>query len=250
MIDIHSHVLPGVDDGAGSLEEAVAMCRRAAADGCEALLATPHQRRGIWDNDDRDRLAALLAEVQAAVGPKPRLALGAEIHVDSGILREVERLPEGGLLPLAGSRYLLLEFSRHRVGPDPVSVVHELVVAGWHPILAHPEHIGWLAEDLPLLEDLVAAGACLQITAMSLTGEFGKAPQACCLSLLDADLVHFVASDAHGLDWRPPGLSRAHQAIAARFGEDLARRLTSANPRSVLADRTLHPRPDLEAVAP
>jgi protein-tyrosine phosphatase len=239
MIDLHCHILPGVDDGAESLEEAAAMCRLAARDGCEAMVATPHQRRGEWWNADRESLTALADELQNAVGPGFRVYLGGEVHVDSELLAEVEKLPGGGLLPLAGSRYLLIELDSQGTARDAIHLVHELSVAGWYPILAHPELIPWLAPDPALIGRLVALGATTQVTAMSVTGDFGRRPQNDVFSLLDAGLVHFVASDAHGIRRRPPGLGRAHDLIAGRWGEDVAQRLVADNPRAVVTDRPL-----------
>lgn len=240
MIDLHCHILPGVDDGPESLEESVAMCRLAAADGCEAMVATPHQRRGEWWNADRERLAGLAGELQELVGPGFRVFLGGEVHVDAELLAEVEKLPNGGgILPLAGSRYLLIEFGALGTPVESVHLIHELVVAGWKPVIAHPEFIPWLAPDLELVALLVSRGALIQITAMSLTGDFGRRPQNDVVALLDAELVHFVASDSHGLRRRPPGLRRAYQTIAGRWGEEAARRLTSGNPRAVVEDRPL-----------
>ncbi len=239
MIDLHSHILPGVDDGAVNMREAVAMCSLAAADGCRALVATPHQRHAVWENTDAAALASLHAEVSREVGAGLVLLLGGEIHIDSELLADLERLPESGMLPLAGSRYLLLEFDREDAAPGPLDLVHELVVAGWRPILAHPEFIPWLVEDRVLLDELVARGAHLQVTAMSVTGDFGKGPHLYCQRLLEEGLVDFVASDAHSSAWRPPGLKRAYDFIAGRFGEPLARRLTCDNPAAVLADQPL-----------
>jgi len=237
MIDLHCHILPGVDDGPQSLEEAVAMCRMAAADGCEAMVATPHQRRGEWWNSDRDHLAALAAELQEAVGPDFRIYLGGEVHVDSELLAEVEN--GGGILPLAGSRYLLIEFGPRGTPAESVHLIHELVVAGWRPVIAHPEFIPWLAPDPELVALLVARGALTQVTAMSLTGDFGRRPQSDAVTLLETGLVHFVASDSHGVRRRPPGLQRAYRTIAGRWGEAAARRLTTDNPRAVVADLPL-----------
>ncbi|HEX9940394.1 MAG TPA: CpsB/CapC family capsule biosynthesis tyrosine phosphatase [Thermoanaerobaculia bacterium] len=240
MIDLHCHILPGVDDGAQSLEEAVAMCRLAAADGCAAMVATPHQRRGEWWNADRGRLAALAEEIQAALGEELRVHLGGEVHVDSGLLPEVEKLPDGsGILPLAGSRYLLIEFGSSGTPAESIHLVHELAVSGWRPVIAHPEFIPWLAPDPELVARLVSLGATVQVTAMSVTGDFGRRPQADSYALLDAGLVHFVASDAHGLRRRPPGLQRACRMIKGRWGEETARRLTADNPRAVVEDRPL-----------
>ena len=240
MIDLHCHILPGVDDGPRTLEEAVAMCRMAAADGCEAMVATPHQRRGEWWNADRQALAALADELQSAVGTGFRVLLGGEVHVDSGLLAEVEKLPDGGgILPLAGSRYLLIEFGSFGTADQASHLVHELVMAGWRPIVAHPEFIPWLATDLELVARLVALGAATQVTAMSLTGDFGRRPQADSSTLIDAGLVHFVASDSHGTRRRPPGLKRAYYTVAGRWGEKVARRLVADNPQAVLEDRPL-----------
>jgi protein-tyrosine phosphatase len=238
MIDIHCHILPGVDDGARDLREAAAMCRMAAADGCEAMVATPHQRRGEWWNDDRERLAALARDLQEVIGPGFKVFLGGEVHVDAHLLAEVERLPDGGgILSLAGSRWLLLEFGSSGTGAEASHLVHELVVAGWRPILAHPEFIPWLEPDL--VARLVSLGAATQVTAMSVTGDFGRRPQQDSLALIQAGLAHFVASDSHGTARRPPGLARAYRTLAGRWGEDLARRLAVDNPRAVIEDRPL-----------
>lgn len=247
MIDLHCHILPGVDDGAPTLDDAVAMCRLAAAEGCEAMVATPHQRRDPWWNDDVARLRELAAELQTkageAIGNGFRVLLGGEVHVDREVLSEIERLPGGALLPLAGSRYLLLELDRWGGVDEAVQLIHEVTVAGWRPILAHPEHIPWL--DLDLLAHLVSLGATAQVTAMSVTGDFGRRPMQDSHRMIEAGLVHFLASDAHDTRRRPPGLRRACLMIAGRWGEDLARRLSFDNPRAVVEDRPL-PGPEKE----
>lgn len=239
MIDLHCHILPGIDDGAGDLEEAIAICRLAAADGCKAMIATPHQRRGLWWNCDAARLDRLHRELQQGVGPGLRLLLGGEIHVDSPrVLDELERLTESGLQPLAGSRYLLLEFNPAFPPAEAGELVHELVVAGWFPVLAHPEFIPWMA-DPDALARLLELGALAQVTAMSLTGDFGRRPQSVTRRLLKAGQVHFVASDAHGTTRRPPGLRRAYSALAKEWGSGLARRLLIDNPQAVIENRPL-----------
>jgi protein-tyrosine phosphatase len=240
MIDLHCHILPGVDDGARSFAEAVAMCRLAADDGCEAMVATPHQRRGEWWNADRRQLAALADQLQTQVGPGFRVLLGGEIHVDSELLDEIGKLPAGGgVLPLAGSRYLLIEFDSAGTEAEAVHLIHELTVAGWRPIVAHPEFIPWLAAGVERVARLVALGALTQVTAMSVTGDFGRRPQVDTWALLDAGLVHFLASDSHNTRRRPPGLRRAHDLIADRWGGETARRLTADNPRAVVENRPL-----------
>lgn len=239
MIDLHCHILPGLDDGPKTREEAIAMCRLAFEDGCRAMIATPHQRRGRWWNSDRGAIADLAKDLQAALGPQMRILVGGEVHVDSELLAEVEKLPEGGICTLAGSRYLLIELDDRGRAGEAISLVHELMVAGWIPVVAHPEFIPWLAGDLELSARLVALGARMQVTAMSVTGDFGKGPQADTHALLEAGLAHFVASDCHGTQRRPPGLRRAYQMIAGRWGADVAKRLVSDNPRAVVQNRPL-----------
>lgn len=239
MIDLHVHILPGVDDGPEDMAESVEMCRIAADAGADRLVVTPHQRHPRWNNADRLDLLGRLAAVQSEVGRVPRLLLGAEIRVDSELLGEVGRLPDCPVLPMAGSRYLLLEFPELPVGPDARSLVHELAIAGWRPILAHPERIAHWASDPASLVELVRAGALLQVTGMSVTGEFGRRAQACCRFLLDEDLVHFVASDGHDAVERPPSLARAYRAVALGWGEERARRLMVDNPAAVIDDRAI-----------
>lgn len=239
MIDLHTHVLPGVDDGPDQAREAVEMCRLAAAGGCEVIVATPHQRHQSWENTDSALLAALLGELQADVGASPKLLLGAEIRIDSRLLDELDALPESGVLPLAGTRYLLLEADRQLPGPEPLDLVHELSIRGWRPIFAHPEFIPSLYSNLDLVTDLVAAGALMQVTAGSLLGKFGRQAQRVAAQLLDAGDVHVVASDAHGVRWRPPDLGEAQAAIASRWGEETAWRLCVGHPRAIIQDRPL-----------
>jgi len=245
LIDLHLHLLPGVDDGAQTLEQALAMGRIAAADGCTALVATPHQRRDEWSNDDARRLADRLAELAAqlprdAQGSVPRLHLGGEVRVDSELLADLARPGRSGVLSLAGSRYLLLEFEPSGFGPDPVDLVHELRAEGWWPIVAHPEVVPffWESDDDPLSR-LIEAGALFQVTAMSVTGEFGKGAKGRVWELLRAGCVQFVASDAHRPDWRPPVLSAARKALARELGEATAAALTEIHPLAVVENRPL-----------
>ena len=237
MIDLHCHILPGVDDGAVTLADAVAMCRLAAADGCTVMVATPHQRHPSFPDATRDALEAALAElVGALAGEAPEVRLGAEIRVDSELLGDLEA-PGGSGFALAGSRYLLLEFPRAEVGPPPEDVVHELRLEGWRPVIAHPEVLPWL--ETPRLAGLVEHGALLQVTGAAVTGEFGRGPHEKVWELLEDGLVHFVASDSHSPTWRAPGLSKARASIERRLGAAAARLLVEENPAAVLTDTPL-----------
>lgn len=232
-------MLPGVDDGPPDLAEAVAMCRMAAKDGCTVLVATPHQRCARWWNADPERLDALRRALAEAVGPDLDLRLGAEVRADSDLVREVEAHPESGLLPLAGSRTLLVEFDRWGFGPEPEAIVDELLALGWRPLVAHPEFVPQLVRDPDRAARLVASGARLQVTAASVLGRFGPGPESVTHGLLEAGLVHVLASDAHGSTWRPPGLSAARDLVARRWGPEAARLLTEGNPQAVLEDREI-----------
>lgn len=239
MIDLHCHLLPGVDDGAVDLEEALAMCRLAVADGCAVLAATPHLRHEFWWNGDRAPLLDLYHQLRDALPGEPEVLLGGEIAVNSQSVEEIYALPRGELLTLGDTRYLLLEFDLLGLGPDPVELVHELTVSGWYPIVAHPERFPWLADNLPLAEALVAHGAHLQLTARSVTGELGRAAHRSSEEWLDAGLVELVASDAHGQEIRPPGLRSAYRHIGKRWGEATAEKLFITNPRAVVENRPL-----------
>lgn len=238
MIDLHCHILPGVDDGAVNLADAVAMCRLAAKDGCTVMVATPHSRHSSFPNATREALAAACDELVAALAGSPagervEVRMGAEVRVDSELLADLER-PGAEALALAGSGYVLLEFPRAEVGPAPEEVVHELIVAGWRPVLAHPEVLPWL--EVPRLGALVEAGAMLQVTAAAITSDFGRYPHQKVWELLDEGLVHFVASDSHSPTWRAPGLSKARAELSRRLGSATAKVLVEDNPACVLAD--------------
>ena len=249
MIDIHSHILPGIDDGAIDLSESTEMCIQAAAAGCSAVIATPHQRHPRWANTDRAVLEDLVGEIQSRLGQKLQIYLGAEIRIGKGVVQDLQDIGASGLCPLGSSSYLLLELPRHRLPPDPFKIVRAVCAAGWRPIIAHPEFVPGLRDDPSIAEGLVDAGALLQLTAMSLTGDFGGGARTCVHELIDRDLAHFIASDSHDTDWRQPGLKRAWLAVAAKWGEETAVRLTTDNPRAVIENQDIESRPRTRALS-
>ena len=188
------------------------MCRLAAEDGCEAMIATPHQRRGEWWNSDREQLAALAGPAPGRGGRRlPRPPRGRDPRRFRSSSPRWSGCRQGGILPLAGSRYLLIEFdssgTRGRGHPPRPRAGGGRLAADRRPPRVHP-----LAGARPgLVARLVALGATAQVTAMSVTGDFGRRPQADTWTLLDAGLVHFVASDSHDTRRRPPGLRRAYR---------------------------------------
>lgn len=230
MIDVHFHCLPGIDDGPRTWDEAVALCRAAARDGTTHVVATPHVLREPWMNESRGERQALVDELNSRLQGDPLVLPGCEYYFSSDA---VELWEMGRLGPLTGlneSTHLLIEFSAREVPKRARSLIHELVVAGVTPVIAHPERNLVFASDLGELALLVERGAKTQVTAASITGEFGSSAQSCAERILDAGLAHVVASDAHSVAKRPPGLSRAEAAVRVRWGAESARQLFVTNP--------------------
>ena len=239
LIDIHSHILPGVDDGAADLAEALAICRLAVAEGTRHLLATPHLRHESFWNEDRPKLEAAFRELQKVVGQEGlplELYLGGEIAINDASVEEL-LAPGTQLLSLAGGRWVLLEFDFQGYGPDPVETVWEVAVRGFRPIVAHPERLRWMASDLGLLTALARSGATFQLTGMSLTGEFGRIARDAAFQLVERGFVHFVASDAHDPRLRKPGLFAARELVARTWGEAAAQAFFTDQPLAVIEDR-------------
>ncbi|HZT17661.1 MAG TPA: CpsB/CapC family capsule biosynthesis tyrosine phosphatase [Gaiellaceae bacterium] len=236
MIDLHSHVLPGLDDGAADVEEALAICRAAAADGVEVLAGTPHVR------DDHpttaEAMEAALAGLREAAGDLLRLVPGGEIALD-----ELRRRPLEELLrfALAGNpAYLLVETPYVGWPLDLTTLLSELAAAGVTPVLAHPERSLEVQLRPQLLEPVVGGGTLVQLTAASVDGRLGRRIRRCVAELLDRGLAHLIASDAHAPSIRAIGMS----AAAAAVGDDaLARWLTVEVPRAIVDATPLPPRP-------
>jgi protein-tyrosine phosphatase len=241
-VDLHCHVLPGVDDGAPDLETSLEMLRAAAAAGTSVMVATPHQHPTRYPNPPEPLRAAfaLLSRARedrvAAGETLPELHLGAEVHLDDGL---VERLKSGELLTLAGGPSVLLELPDVFPTAGVERLLYELQVAGFQPVLAHPERVGRLVREPRLIERFVTLGALAQVTAHSVAGRFGPECRALTHRLLQARLVHVVASDAHDLKRRPAPLDEARAVLSESFGEEEATRLLEDAPRAILEGREL-----------
>ncbi|HYI10623.1 MAG TPA: CpsB/CapC family capsule biosynthesis tyrosine phosphatase [Thermoanaerobaculia bacterium] len=248
MIDIHHHLLPGVDDGPREMDEAVAMCRMAADEGIEAIVATPHVLRGRWRTFPRPELDALLRELRLRVNDIPRLLLGSEYffaHDMADVLRA-----GAPIIPLAGSRYVLLELAANAVPPMLEQPLYRAQLEGWVPIIAHPERNLVFQAKPELLAFMVGHGARTQVTAGSLTGAFGPAAQAAAERFLELNLVHFLATDAHNVEKRPPRVQAAIARLRALAGDQVTEALTRGNPLAVAENRGLSWEPEPKEVAP
>ncbi len=234
MIDIHAHLLPGVDDGPQTMDDTVEMCRLAEKDGCTHIFATPHQYRE-WPMLDQQAIRTRSAAVAKAY---PRLTIlpGAEIHVTDEAIDDL--MSEAGITAaaLGESHHVLLEFGAQHTSASAEEIIHELRIADWTPIVAHPEFVPFLVEEPELVGSWYQQGVKFQVTAMSLTGEFGVRPRRFTSFLLDNDWVHFVASDMHSPTWRPPGLSEAREALQSGWGNDRAEALTRRNALCILTE--------------
>ena len=215
MIDLHSHILPGIDDGSKSLEMSLEMARMAVDDGIKVMACTPHIYPGLYMNDTAG-IAAACDALQAALdehGIPLKLTTGADVHLVPGLL---ERLRAGTVPCLHNTRYILLEPSHHVAPPRFAESVFQLVSAGYVPVITHPERLTWIEDHFPVFVDLTKQGAWMQVTAGALTGAFGPRAKYWGERFLGEGLTHILATDAHSAGRRAPLLSQA-KAIAERL---------------------------------
>ncbi|NQX45855.1 tyrosine protein phosphatase [Paenibacillus tritici] len=219
MIDIHSHILPFMDDGAADYDAALGMAQDALNDGISTVVATPHHANGVYMNpagEIEESVRVLNAKLQEAGNPLLVLP-GQEIRIYGDLLDDLER---GQLLSLAGSRYILLEMPSSRVPRSMEETCHELIIQGYVPVIAHPERNAEVAEDPSRLVRLIELGALGQLTAQSVAGTFGSKLQKLSLELCRRQAVHIIASDAHDQLHRPFGLSEAYGVVKRELGSD------------------------------
>jgi protein-tyrosine phosphatase len=238
VIDLHSHILPGIDDGSPDLETSLAMARMAVADGITVMACTPHFLPGRYDNtpdDTRLRIAAL-NQTLIEKGIDLALVVGADAHIRSDFLECVRRQQ---ILCLHDSRYVLFEPSHVMMPPHLEEQLSQIVAADHIPILTHPERFKWIEGNYAVFERLVKAGVWMQVTAASLTGKFGSRPQYWSQKMLAEGLVHILASDTHNVTSRPPILSEAFAVAKQEIGVQEAQHLVLTRPKAVLEN--LHP---------
>jgi len=236
MYDLHSHILPGVDYGPESMEDAVEMARVAADLGTIAMVATPH-REDVTENlsvrDVRERLDAFKVELEGR-GIALELLMGMENHLDMEL---PDALSQGLALPIAGSRYALVELPFFGRPNYMEEVLFQLQLQGVTPLLAHPERIEAVQKDPDLLAGFVERGMLSQITAGSIVGHFGGRVKRLTRSLLRRGLVHVIASDTHYAHGpRSPLLSEGVEAAAALVGEERARAMVVGTPEAIIGD--------------
>jgi protein-tyrosine phosphatase len=236
VIDLHCHMLPGIDDGAVDLDTALDMARIAVADGITLTACTPHIYPGLYENEAegiRRAVGAFRHQVTDA-GIPLELTYGADIQL---VPELVERLKCGAFPTLHGTRYFLFEPPHHTVPARFIESVFDAVASGYVPVITHPERLTWLDDaHYGWFVQAAQQGAWLQVTAGALTGRFSKRAKYWGERMLDDGIVHILATDAHAADRRPPLLAEGRKIAAKWLGEEEADRLVEQRPRAVIED--------------
>jgi len=235
MIDIHCHILPGVDDGSRSWEMTLEMCRLAIRDGISHLVATPHANETYVYS--RDRVRDLVFELDHKVGDELAIGIGCDFHMSFENIEDAIAHPQR--YTIASGRYLLVELSEYGIPPQIGESFRRLQGVGIIPIITHPERNNILQRRPERVLEFVDAGCLVQVTASAVTGLWGETARRISMWLLENDAVHVLASDAHDDRYRKPILSEARDAVSRRFGADLARELVLDNPEAIVNGRML-----------
>jgi protein-tyrosine phosphatase len=241
MVDVHCHILPGLDDGPDNMELSLAMAESAIADGITHVVATPHSSNEY--SFDYSRVRELLEELRAKIGDRLILASGCDFHLNP---ENLEALGEDAPRFCINQRsYLLVEFNEYSIPPAMDQTLHEIQLLGLRPVITHPERNAILRLQTERLAKWVRLGCFIQVTAGSLTGTFGPGAQRDAWRWVADGLVHLVASDAHNMRGRPLRLQPAFNLVREQFGEQKARGLFVDNPLAAFEGRDL---PDVAEV--
>ena len=235
MIDIHSHILPGLDDGSKSWEMTLEMCRLAIRDGITHIVATPHANDTYVYSPDRVR--SLVTELDNKIGDQLAIGIGCDFHLSFENIEDAIAHPRR--YTIASKQYLLVELSEYGIPPQISDSFWRLQAAGIIPIITHPERNAILQRRPERVLEWVDAGCLAQVTASAVTGLWGDAARRIAMWLLEKDAVHVLASDAHDDKHRKPILSEARDVVSKRFGADLARELVQDNPEAIVSGRPL-----------
>jgi len=235
MVDIHCHILPGLDDGPATLAESVEMAKMAMADGITHVVATPHASDRF--KFEPELIRSRRDELQEMVGEKLQLATGCDFHMNVENLRAFRAEP--ARFTIHQKNYLLVEFADFAIPAMLDDVMKEMLVSGITPIITHPERNPLLRSRPERLQGWVAQGCFVQLTAGSLLGRFGQSAQIAAEKWLGEGLIHFVATDAHNAKTRPLQLKEAYQMVARKHDKPLAEALFRENPLAAFEGRPL-----------
>lgn len=233
MIDIHNHLLYGVDDGANSMEESLAMVQQAREQGIQAIVLTPHYRHGMFAYPKEKIITRYRKLKPQAEALGVELYLGCEYHVNSRI---VEAMQTGKCLTLADSDYVLTEYDFGTEYSYIYEQTKKLAACGYIPVIAHVERYECILSQPKRCVELSNAGAYIQINADSILGLDGKAGEKCCKKLLKHQWADIVASDAHGTENRANHLGKCMSYVQKKYGNDYAELLFFGNPGKIIAE--------------
>jgi len=266
MIDLHCHILPGLDDGPQTMEESIQMCRIAYQDGIRTIVATPHTLNGVYQNG-RSTILSRVNELNDALnnselppGQRPswaggrtpclrrnascrqanselplKILPGSDVHLCETTLQQVD---QGEAITIGdGGKYIMIEFPSQAIPYQAERVLFQLLGRGLIPIISHPERNLEIGKRPGRYDEIIKMGCFGQVTAMSLTGEFGPKVRQWAEKLLKSWLVHFIASDAHSINGRPPILSAAVKAAAKIVGKKEAEKMVTEYPKAILEGR-------------
>lgn len=241
MVDLHCHILPGVDDGPDEIEESLAMAESAISDGITHVVATPHCSAEY--PFDYSRIQRLRDRLQNELGDRLKLATGCDFHLNPENVVALHKSPSR--FCINQHDYLLVEFNEISIPPAMDDTLHDLQLKGLRPVITHPERNAILRRTPERLARWARLGCHVQVTAGSLTGTFGPRAQEDALRWIGQGFVHFVASDAHNTKRRPLRLQAAYDVVNRQFGDEKARALFIENPLAAFEGRDLPHVPDI-----
>lgn len=235
IADIHCHILPATDDGADSMEEAKQMLLKEYEDGVRMIIATPHYRAGMFEPSMKDIVHRLkeLRDAASQITPELKIYLGCEYHTGS---RMTDDLKNKRRPVMAGSSYVLTEFSSAHTFERIRNQIYELVAEQYRPIIAHIERYPCLEEDIGKVEELKRLGAYIQCNASAVMGEYGLRTRKYCRRIMKEDLLDFIASDAHGIKHRTPNMGACAKYVTKKMGKSYADKIFRRNPYDILRD--------------
>lgn len=243
MVDIHCHILPGLDDGAKSLEEALQMAEMAIEDGITHVVGTPHANgEYVFDSN---LVRQRRNELQSRLGDRLTLGTGCDFHLSVENLENIRSWPKN--YSINHKRYLLVEFADFAIPPTAEEALHRLQLLGLSPIITHPERNQLIRAQPQRLWGWLKQGCYVQVTAQSLLGKWGETARKQVEDWLEQNVVHFFASDAHNTTHRPLQLRQAYSVVAGRWGESLAQSLFRENPLAAFEGRELPYEPELSS---
>jgi len=231
IIDVHCHILSGVDDGAKTLEESKKMLEMEYAQGVRTIIATPHYRRHMfqYSKEKVEEQYKQLQEVAAKVGDGLKLVLGCEYYAEQDM---VERLNNDKCYTIAGTRHVLTEFSSATEYSFMRECIYALISNGYIPIIAHVER--YVALKKNQIKELVELGALMQLNADSILGKKGHKVKKFCQNMMKEDLLNFVGTDAHGIRERAPRIAKCARYVEKKMGQDYAQKIFINNPAEIL----------------